>query len=331
MVEPEMPLKKKAQISLDEELAFKLQAEKYKQEKIVREKAQQIEEVNLAWDDIQAKVDADYELAERLQAEEQEQLTDAEKAKLFMEFMEKKRKFFAAKRAEEKRNKPPTKAQQRNLMSMKRVNMFMDIDTKVVQSTKKDKTETIQKSSSKRAGDELEQESFKNQKIEDENESAELKRCLEIVPDDGDEVTIDATPLSTNNMVKNFDREDLEVLWIVVKTRFEKIKPVDYMDNLLLHNLKTMFEHYVEDNVWKNQQGLVKVLNWKLYDSCGVHCVTFQSIPFYLLVEKMYPLTNHTLHQMFNNVKLQVDYESEMAFELLRLVKKQLKEGYVSK
>ncbi|GKF78335.1 hypothetical protein Tco_0233903, partial [Tanacetum coccineum] len=52
-----------------------------------------------------------------------------------------------------------------------------------------------------------------------------------------------------------------------------------------------------------------------------------QSIPFYLLVEKIYPLTNHTLHQMFNDVKLQVDYEYEMAFELLRLVKKQLKEG----
>ncbi|GJV71654.1 hypothetical protein Tco_1491649 [Tanacetum coccineum] len=42
----------------------------------------------------------------------------------------------------------------------------------------------------------------------------------------------------------------------------------------------------------------------------------------------MYPLTKHTLHQMFNNVKLQVDYECEMAYELLRLVKKQLKEGY---
>ncbi|GJZ02809.1 hypothetical protein Tco_0520770 [Tanacetum coccineum] len=33
----------------------------------------------------------------------------------------------------------------------------------------------------------------------------------------------------------------------------------------------------------------------------------------------MYPLINHTLHQMFNDVKLQVDYECEMAFELLRL------------
>nr|GEW70350.1 hypothetical protein [Tanacetum cinerariifolium] len=47
-----------------------------------------------------------------------------------------------------------------------------------------------------------------------------------------------------------------------------------------------------------------------------------QSVPIYMLVEKMYPLTNRTLHQMFNNVKLQVDYECEMAFELLRLVKK---------
>nr|GEX27567.1 hypothetical protein [Tanacetum cinerariifolium] len=40
-------------------------------------------------EDIQAKVDVDYQLAERLQVEEQEQLIDAEKAKLFMEFIEK--------------------------------------------------------------------------------------------------------------------------------------------------------------------------------------------------------------------------------------------------
>ncbi|GKC76937.1 hypothetical protein Tco_1127711 [Tanacetum coccineum] len=76
------------------------------------------------------------------------------------------------------------------------------------------------------------------------------------------------------------------------KARFKKTKPVNYMDDFLLLTLKTMFEHHVEDN----------------------------SMPFYLLVEKMYPLTNHTLHQMFNDVKLQVDYECEMAFELLRLL-----------
>nr|GEX06061.1 hypothetical protein [Tanacetum cinerariifolium] len=51
-----------------------------------------------------------YELSQRLQAEEQDELTDAEKAKVFMEFLEKRRQFFAAKRAKEKRNRPPTKA-----------------------------------------------------------------------------------------------------------------------------------------------------------------------------------------------------------------------------
>ncbi|GKD51893.1 hypothetical protein Tco_1280869 [Tanacetum coccineum] len=260
-----------------------------------------------------------------MQAQQQEELTDEEKARLFVQFLEQRRKHFTAKRAEEKRNRTPTRAQQRSIMytylknmegwkpkslknksfaniqelfdkAFKRVNTFVDYRTELMEE------------SSKKAKAEIAQEN------------------------DGDDVTIDATPLSTKSptiMLKNFNREDLEVLWSIVKARFKKTDPVNYMDNFLLLNLKTMFEHHVEDSVWKNQQGLVKVLNWKLYDSCGVHCVTMQNILYYLLVEKRYPLINHTLHQMFNNVKLQVDYECEMAFELLRLVKKHLKEGYV--
>ncbi|GJZ76227.1 hypothetical protein Tco_0640692 [Tanacetum coccineum] len=58
-------------------------------------------------------MEADRLLAERLQSKEREELTDEEKAKLFMELMEKRRKHFAALRAQEKRNRPPTKAQKR--------------------------------------------------------------------------------------------------------------------------------------------------------------------------------------------------------------------------
>nr|GEU96659.1 putative reverse transcriptase domain-containing protein [Tanacetum cinerariifolium] len=155
------------QISFDEQEARRLQAEIDEQDKLAEEEAQKELEANIAvieqWHVVQAKIDADYELAQRLQAEEQEQLTDAKKARLFMEFLEKRRKFFSAKRAKEKRNKPPTKAQQRSLMctylknmdgwktralknksfvdiqdlfnkAMKRVNMFVDMDTKVVES-----------------------------------------------------------------------------------------------------------------------------------------------------------------------------------------------------
>ncbi|GJX62972.1 putative reverse transcriptase domain-containing protein [Tanacetum coccineum] len=87
---------------------------------LAREKAKKEKEANITltdeWDDIQAKVDADHELAQRLQAEEQEELSVEEKAKLFQQLLEQRRKYFAAKRAEEQRNKPPTQAQQRKIM-----------------------------------------------------------------------------------------------------------------------------------------------------------------------------------------------------------------------
>ncbi|GJW32140.1 putative ribonuclease H-like domain-containing protein [Tanacetum coccineum] len=86
MVEPEKPIKKKELIRLDEEIASKLQAEF----------------------DEEAKIKADHELAQRMQEQEQEELFDTENATLFEHLLEKRRKHFAAKRLEEKRNKPPT-------------------------------------------------------------------------------------------------------------------------------------------------------------------------------------------------------------------------------
>nr|GFB77020.1 hypothetical protein [Tanacetum cinerariifolium] len=113
---------------------------------------------------------------------------------------------------------------------------------------------------------------------------------------DRDDVTIDVTPLS-------------------IKTPI-----IDY--KIYKEGKKSYFQIFRADgNSQMNQQGLAKVKNWKLFDSCGVHYVSMKST-VYLFIEKMYPLTNHILHQMFNNVKLQVDEECKMAYELLRLVKK---------
>ncbi|GKG08117.1 hypothetical protein Tco_0333949 [Tanacetum coccineum] len=66
MVEQVKPMERLEQIRLDEEVTFKLQAEEEEEERLAREKAQKIEEANIAWDDVQAKVKADYELAQRL-------------------------------------------------------------------------------------------------------------------------------------------------------------------------------------------------------------------------------------------------------------------------
>ncbi|GJW81532.1 hypothetical protein Tco_0145507 [Tanacetum coccineum] len=109
---------KKDQIALDEQIArdiqAKLDAELLEEKKLARK---QEEEANIALiescENTQAIMEADRLLAERLQSKEREELTDEEKAKLFMELMEKRRKHFAALRAQEKRNRPPTKAQKR--------------------------------------------------------------------------------------------------------------------------------------------------------------------------------------------------------------------------
>ncbi|GKC35204.1 hypothetical protein Tco_1047588, partial [Tanacetum coccineum] len=189
LVEEPMKPKKKDLIRLDEEITLKLQVEFDEKERLTREK----DEANVAlteeWDDIQAK---------------------------------QRRKHFAAKRAEEKRNKPPTQAQQRKIMctylmnmegkkpkdlknksfdsiqkmfdrAFKRVNTFVDFRTDLVEG------------SSKRAGDELEQEVTKKKKVDDVQETAKvdddqettkIKELMKIVSDE-EEVAIDAIPLAT--------------------------------------------------------------------------------------------------------------------------------------
>ncbi|GJU15945.1 hypothetical protein Tco_1143911 [Tanacetum coccineum] len=68
MIEPEKPLKKKDQISFDEQEAIRLQAEFDEDERLAREKDKANVALTKEWDDIRAKVDSDYQLAQRLQA-----------------------------------------------------------------------------------------------------------------------------------------------------------------------------------------------------------------------------------------------------------------------
>ncbi|GJQ89277.1 hypothetical protein Tco_0000416 [Tanacetum coccineum] len=250
MVEPELMkrTKKKVQIMLDEVIVLKLQVEIDKEEIIARAEEEKINEANIAWDDIQAKVDVDYQLAERLQAEEQEQFTIEEKATLFKELLEQRRKHFAAKRAEEKRNKPPTKTQQKMTMITYLKNM-----------------EDLVEGSSKRAGEELEQESTKKQKVDEDKDTAELQSLMEVIPDK-EEVTINDVPLATKpptivdwkihkeGKKSYYQIEDLEDLYKLVKAKYKSTRAVEDLYLMLWSDLKTMFKPHVEDEIWKLQQ-----------------------------------------------------------------------------
>ncbi|GJV52839.1 hypothetical protein Tco_1448580 [Tanacetum coccineum] len=61
-------------------------------------------------DDIQARVEADEEFAQRLQSEEREMYSEAEKARLLAKLINERKRYFAIQRAKERRNKPLTQA-----------------------------------------------------------------------------------------------------------------------------------------------------------------------------------------------------------------------------
>ncbi|GJS17301.1 hypothetical protein Tco_0411773 [Tanacetum coccineum] len=68
------------------------------------------------WDNIQAQIEADEELAQKLQAEERGKFSKVEKARLLVEMINERKRLFAQQRAEQRRNKPMTQAQQRTYM-----------------------------------------------------------------------------------------------------------------------------------------------------------------------------------------------------------------------
>nr|GEV00044.1 hypothetical protein [Tanacetum cinerariifolium] len=158
------------------------------------------------------------ESCKSLRKKEREHMSVEEQARLLMEFIAARKKFFAAKRAKKQRNKPPTKAEQRKKMctymkhmarykdknfkgksfdvikqmfdkAYKQVNDFVPMD---IESSGKKVNSSGKKaeSSKKRTRAALSEESVKRQKVKDDAQKAELKSCLEIVPNDDSAINI---------------------------------------------------------------------------------------------------------------------------------------------
>ncbi|GJQ90150.1 hypothetical protein Tco_0001289 [Tanacetum coccineum] len=255
-------------------------------------------------------IDADEQLATRLQAEEQEHFCIKEKSIMLVEMIAERKKFFTVQREAEQRSKPPTKNQIKNRMctylknmcgyknnqlkrSYKEIQKLFDKAYKQVSSfVPMDSKERRTEESSKRAGNELESDKSKKQKIDEhveaekvnDQEEAEMKKHIEIVKDD--EVAINVIPLAIKPPV-------------IVKYKIVKEgKPKDEYERVLWGDMKVMFEPGIKSEVWRNLQGY----------------------------KKRYPLTPITILNMLNK-KLQADHWNEMCYQLLKLMTKQFKGG----
>ncbi|GJZ08554.1 hypothetical protein Tco_0542837 [Tanacetum coccineum] len=242
------------------------------------------------WENIIARVEADEELTQRLQAEERNKYSEVDQAKMLVDLINQRKRYFVAQKAEAKMNKPMTQAQQRNYMmnyikhigshtlqqlkkysfdelkelfetTMKNVNTFVSMETEdrrraselAAGSSQALITDSAEVGSSKRDAEVgLDHEGSKKQKT---NEASEVGNHTEVYQIFAD-------------MLKKFDRDDLVKLWDLVKER--------------LNN---------DDTLWKLQRYMHDPLVWRLYDTCGVHHVSsVRGHDIFMLVEKDYPL-----------------------------------------
>ncbi|GKB13412.1 copia protein [Tanacetum coccineum] len=142
-----------------------------------------------------------------------------------------------------------------------------------------------------------ETEPSQGQQTKDPNELSdeELKNMIELVP--VKEVYFEALQVKRPIIAWDVHSEGQIKLWKITRVG-------DYTK--LYQTFEDMLKRYMHDP-----------LEWKLYDTCGVHHVfTGRGQEIFMLVEKDYPLTKGLATVMLCN-KLQVDQYSEMANTLM--------------
>ncbi|GJV51645.1 hypothetical protein Tco_1447386 [Tanacetum coccineum] len=308
LVEPRTPPTTAATAFIDEDLTIAQTLIKIKEEKGKEKGKGLLVDEDLRNHDIKKKCDqglapieSDRELLQRYMRKK--------RARLLAEFFERRKKQLAAERAEAIRNKPPTRTQKLYEREKKWIDDFKPIN---------DDSEQQAESTKKRPRADSKEESSKKQKLEKDNdaEKEELIDSMVVVP--RDDVAIDVESLATkylivdwkthilkngssknykifSEMLDDFDRQDVIDPHRLVNEIYETTSPEGY--DLLL---------------WDQQD--YNLISWRLFDSCGVHVLLMNTIvAIHMMIEKIYPLTQEMLSRMLNR-RLEVDYESEMAF-----------------
>ncbi|GJV12359.1 hypothetical protein Tco_1353900 [Tanacetum coccineum] len=133
------------------------------------------------------------------------------------------------------------------------------------------------------------------------------------------------TPLTTNlivTMVKDFTREDLIELYRLVMQKYGTNRPEDAYDRVLWSDLRTMFDPPLnEDAIWSLplQQ---KMVSWRYYDKCEVHCLTLEACTIYMLADRKYSLSKEACQAMLK-MKLLDEKMDEVCYKLLKMIEKQ--------
>ncbi|GJZ13675.1 hypothetical protein Tco_0548905 [Tanacetum coccineum] len=144
------------------------------------------------------------------------------------------------------------------------------------------------------------------------------KVAYQIIRRDGS----DKIYMSFGAILKDFSRDDLIELYRLVIKKYGANRPEEIYDRVLWGDLKTMFDPPLsDDGIWSLplQQ---KIINWRHYPTCAVHCLTLDESTIYMLADRKYPLSKDACQVMLK-MKLLDGTMDEVCYQLLKMIEKQ--------
>ncbi|GJR58329.1 retrovirus-related pol polyprotein from transposon TNT 1-94 [Tanacetum coccineum] len=150
------------------------------------------------------------------------------------------------------------------------------------------------------------------------------KGVYQIVREDGTDIVY----INFGAMLKDISRDDLTELYRIVMNRYGMDGPEDELEKVFWKYLKNMFEEPLStDPIWSllSQQ---RIISWRYYDTCRVHCLNLESMDIYMLIERKYPLSAEICKTMLDK-KLQGGKPDEDCYKMLKMMEKQaVKHGH---
>ncbi|GJR92177.1 hypothetical protein Tco_0264351 [Tanacetum coccineum] len=141
-----------------------------------------------------------------------------------------------------------------------------------------------------------EREAFVKDKVKDASSESEIcqKAAYQIIRRDGS----DKIYMSFGAILKDFSRDDLIELYRLVIKKYGENRPEEMYDRVLWGDLKTMFDPPLSDDAIWSLPLQQKIINWRYYPTCAVHCLTLDASTIYMLADRKYPLSKDACQVM---------------------------------
>ncbi|GJT56382.1 hypothetical protein Tco_0991436 [Tanacetum coccineum] len=274
------------------------------------------------WDTIRAKLEANAELTKSLQGES---MTSKDFAKRMMEMINQKKNSWKLTQLK-KLTFDELKTEFEKLV--KSIENFVPMET----------DERV-----KRQGVQLEQEFSKNQKTIEEKrgriKKQKARKGIHIDKTAHDESEEEREAFMKDKVISASSESEIRIDDIPTTTKPPSIvdwkiipqsglkkygvnRPEEIYDRVLWGDLKTMFDPPLSDDVIWSLPLQQKMIIWRYYPSCAVHCLTLDDTNIYMLADRKYPLLKDSCQVMLK-MKLLDGTTDEVCYQLLKMIKKQ--------